>query len=78
MSLNVTSTYGKKSGSASIDEFDDASLEKVVRRSEELAQLAPANIEHMPLLGPAGVSGSDYLQRGYCRHDAGHPRRNGR
>jgi predicted Zn-dependent protease len=52
MSLQVTSTYGKKSGSASIDEFDDSSLEKVVRRSEELAQLAPANLEHMPLLGP--------------------------
>jgi predicted Zn-dependent protease len=52
MSLNVTSTFGKKSGSASIDEFDDASLEKVVRRSEELAQLAPPNQEHMPLLGP--------------------------
>jgi predicted Zn-dependent protease len=52
MSLSVTSVYGKKAGSASIDEFDDASLEKVVRRSEELAQLSPANAERMPLLGP--------------------------
>jgi predicted Zn-dependent protease len=51
--LFVTSTFGKKSGSASINEFDDASLEKVVRRSEELAQLAPSNPEHMPLMGPA-------------------------
>jgi len=50
-SLFVSSTFGKKTGSASINEFDDASLEKVVRRSEELAQLAPENPEHMPLLG---------------------------
>lgn len=51
--LFVSSTFGKKTGSASINEFDDASLEKVVRRSEELAQLAPENPEHMPPLGPA-------------------------
>ncbi len=50
--LVVTSAYGKKSGVATINEFDDASLEKVVRRSEELAQLAPENPEYMPLLGP--------------------------
>ena len=50
--LAVSSSYGKKTGTATIDEFDDASLEKVVRRSEELAQLAPENPEHMPLLGP--------------------------
>jgi predicted Zn-dependent protease len=49
--LFVSSTFGKKTGSASINEFDDASLEKVVRRSEELAQLAPENPERMPLLG---------------------------
>jgi predicted Zn-dependent protease len=49
--LSVTSVYGKKAGSASIDEFDDAALERVVRRSEELAQLAPENSEYMPMLG---------------------------
>ncbi|MES2331046.1 MAG: TldD/PmbA family protein [Bacteroidota bacterium] len=53
MSLAVSSTYGKKTGSASINEFDDKSLEKVVRRAEELAQLAPENPESMPLMGPA-------------------------
>ncbi|WP_316829975.1 TldD/PmbA family protein [Pedobacter aquatilis] len=52
MSLGVSSTYGKKTGSATINEFDDASLEKVVRRAEELAMLAPENPEFMPLLGP--------------------------
>jgi predicted Zn-dependent protease len=50
--LVVQSSFGKKSGVATIDEFDDASLEKVVRRSEELAQLAPENPEAMPVLGP--------------------------
>lgn len=50
LSLGVSSSYGKKTGTATINEFDDASLEKVVRRSEELAQLAPENPEYMPLL----------------------------
>lgn len=48
----VASAYGKKSGVATINELDDASLEKVVRRSEELAQLAPENPEYVPFLGP--------------------------
>ena len=52
LTLSVSSSYGKKSGTATIDEFDDASLQKVVKRSEELAQLAPENPEYMPLLGP--------------------------
>jgi predicted Zn-dependent protease len=50
--LAVQSIFGKKTGTATINEFDDASLEKVVRRSEELAKLAPENEEHMPLFGP--------------------------
>lgn len=51
-SLVVQSSFGKKVGVATINEFDDASLEKVVRRAEELAQLAPENPEFMPNLGP--------------------------
>ena len=35
LSLAVTSNFGKRSGSATINEFDDASIEKVVRRAEE-------------------------------------------
>ncbi|WP_216848894.1 TldD/PmbA family protein [Pedobacter sp. L105] len=50
--LQVTSAFGKKSGVATINEYDDASLEKVVKRSEELAKLAPENPEYMTLLGP--------------------------
>ena len=51
-SLAVSSAFGKKSGVATINEFDEASLQKVVRRSEELAQLAPENPEYLPFLGP--------------------------
>jgi predicted Zn-dependent protease len=43
--LVVQSYFGKKSGVATINEFDEASLAKVVKRSEELAQLAPENPE---------------------------------
>jgi predicted Zn-dependent protease len=50
--LVVSSAFGKKVGVATINEFDDASLEKVVRRAEELAQLAPENPEFMSFLGP--------------------------
>jgi predicted Zn-dependent protease len=52
VSLAVQSYFGKKAGSATINEFDDASLEKVVRRAEELARLAPENPEFMEPLGP--------------------------
>jgi predicted Zn-dependent protease len=51
-SVSVTSSFGKRSGTATINEFDDASLEKVVRRSEELARLAPENPEFVGVLEP--------------------------
>jgi predicted Zn-dependent protease len=50
--LEVMSSFGKQVGIATIDEFSPESLEKVVRRSEELARLAPVNPEHMPVLPP--------------------------
>ena len=50
--LAVQSNYGLKQGVATINEFDDASLEKVVRRSEALAKLAPENPEFMPIVEP--------------------------
>ena len=45
--LVIQSHYGKKVGTATVNEFDEASLEKVVRRAEELAKLAPENPEFM-------------------------------
>lgn len=52
MSLVVQSSFGKKTGVATINEFDDASLEKVTRRAEALAQIAPENPEYVEFLGP--------------------------
>jgi predicted Zn-dependent protease len=48
----VQSSFGKRAGAASINEFDDASIEKAVRRSEELARLAPEDPEFIGPLGP--------------------------
>jgi len=58
MGLAVTALFGKKSGTATINEFDDASLKKVVQRAEELARLAPENPEYVPLMGPQNFSES--------------------
>jgi predicted Zn-dependent protease len=48
--LVVQVAFGKKVGIATIDEFSDAALERVVRRAEELAKLAPDNPEFMPAI----------------------------
>lgn len=58
LSLSVSASFGKRTGNATINEFDDASLEKVVRRAEELARLSPENPEYMPLLGPSNFKES--------------------
>ncbi|MCE7040107.1 TldD/PmbA family protein [Dyadobacter sp. CY312] len=50
--LQVQSAFGKKVGVATIDEFSEESLEKVVRRAEELARLAPENPEYVGVLEP--------------------------
>ncbi|WP_296618655.1 TldD/PmbA family protein [Marivirga sp.] len=52
ISLGVTANFGKKSASSTINEFDDESLKKVVKRAEELAKLAPENPEFMEPLAP--------------------------
>ena len=53
--LVVQSNFGKKVGTATIEEFDDASIEKVVRRAEELATLSPESEEFMEPLGPQKI-----------------------
>jgi len=56
VSMSVESRFGKRSGVATINEFDDKSLEKVIRRSEETARLAPESPEYIELLGPQTYS----------------------
>lgn len=46
--LAVQVAFGKRVGVATINEFDDAALERVVRRAEDLARLAPENPEFVP------------------------------
>src|SRR5471032_804218 len=48
--LSVSVAFGKRQGTAAINEFDDKSLEKAVRRAEDVARLAPENPEYQPLI----------------------------
>jgi len=50
-SLAVQVAFGKRVGTASINEFDDAALARVVGRAEDLARLAPENPEFIPAIG---------------------------
>lgn len=50
--LIVQSSFGKKVGVATTNEFSEEAFEKVVRQSEELARLAPENPEYVGVLGP--------------------------
>ena len=51
-SLAITASFGKRSGTVTTAEFDDASLQRAVRNAEEIARLSPENPEAMPVLGP--------------------------
>lgn len=51
-SMAISSAFGKKLGVVTTNEYDDASVQKAVKLSEELAQLAPENPEYVPFLGP--------------------------
>ncbi|SFP74099.1 TldD/PmbA family protein [Hymenobacter arizonensis] len=51
VSLAVESRFGKRSGVATCNEFDEATLRRCVQRAEEIAKLAPESPEYMPLLG---------------------------
>lgn len=59
ISLAISSSYGRKSGTATTNELDVPSLERAVRRSEELAKLAPEDPEFMPPLGPQNYEASE-------------------
>ncbi len=46
-SVSVTTTFGAKSGSSTVNQLDEESLEACVRRAEELAKLSPEDPEFM-------------------------------
>ena len=57
--LAVQVAFGKRVGIATINQFDDASLERVVRRAEDLARLAPENPEFVPAVAKQTYRPSD-------------------
>jgi predicted Zn-dependent protease len=50
--VSITSSFGRKSASASTTEFDRDAILATLRRSEELARFAPEDPEFMPPLEP--------------------------
>jgi predicted Zn-dependent protease len=50
LTVSVTSYFGKKSGSASTNKFDNESLKNIVELSENIAKLSPENKEYVSLL----------------------------
>ena len=52
LSLTVSSSFGTRSASVTIDRTDAEALKAAVSRSEAMARLAPENPEFMPPLGP--------------------------
>ena len=50
--MAISSAFGKRLGIVTLNEYDDASIEKAVRLSEELAHLAPENPEYVSFMGP--------------------------
>ena len=51
MQLTVSVAFGRRQGTVTLNEFDDKSLERAVRRAEDVARLAPENPEFMPAIG---------------------------
>lgn len=51
-SMQISSVKDGRTGNTSIDEFDDASLREAVKRTEQLALIAPPNPESVPPLPP--------------------------
>jgi len=54
-SLSISVAYGKRVGSASTNQFDDASLRNVVRKAQEIASVSPENPEYIPPLDRSAV-----------------------
>lgn len=65
VSVTIESSFGKRTGSASVDSLDEGALDEARLRSEEIARLTPENPEYMPPLGPQA-----YEPEG-ARYDAG-------
>lgn len=70
--LSVDVSFGKRTGSSTVNQIDDASLTRVVRNAEEIAHISPEDPEHLPTLGkqvyrrtPSWDEGTAKLTAGY-------------
>ncbi|HEX2677462.1 MAG TPA: hypothetical protein VHM19_12500, partial [Polyangiales bacterium] len=68
--LSVRSTFGRKSATATVNQLDPLSLQELVARSEQLAQLAPYDPERMPDLGPQSYALVDAFDPALSREAA--------
>lgn len=63
LTITIVSVFGKRSGSASTNEYDKDALKRTIKMSEDIARLAPENSESMPLARPqqfaAAITWSD-------------------
>jgi predicted Zn-dependent protease len=66
--LAVRSSFGTRSGTCAVNQLDDASIEGAVRRSEQLARLAPEDPEFVSALEPQQYAEVDAF------HDSVHER----
>lgn len=46
--IAITSSFGRRSGTVSVNQLDEKTVASAVARSEEIARLAPEDPEHMP------------------------------
>lgn len=51
-SLSLSVSYGKRSASISLNQFDDGSLKTAVEKVQAMAKLAPEDPEHLPPVEP--------------------------
>lgn len=56
LTLQVSSNFGKKTGTVSTNKFDEESVKAAVAKSEEIAGFSPDNKEFMPPLGSQSYS----------------------
>jgi predicted Zn-dependent protease len=56
--LFIRSRYGRRVGAAQVNQFDEETLARTVRRTEELARVAPEDPEVQPILEPQRYAGA--------------------
>lgn len=64
LTISITTYFGKRSGTVTINELNDAVIKAAVQQAEEVARLAPENGEHMPALPPQQyIRGINYSEK---------------